>query len=182
MLSVGLLMMWSGWGSTNPVTTISDVLSGKPISERQARHNPLSDTGSGLNAGDAVSGGGIVGRSSPVTAGGGAVNAANAAFSAGFRGVSLIVAIAVAGAESNYNATSVSPTGDYGLWQINKAAHPQMMTNVFDPNQNARYAYQISAAGTNWGAWSAYKNGAYRSHLNEAKDAAKQVSGYVNPS
>lgn len=43
--------------------------------------------------------------------------------------------------ESNYNASAISPTGDYGLMQINKVNHGWMksklgLTDMLDPYQN----------------------------------------------
>jgi Lysozyme like domain/LysM domain len=70
------------------------------------------------------------------------------------------MAASVAMAESGGNPDAVSPTADYGLWQINEPAHPGQAT--LDPAGNARAAVAISSGGTNWEPWVTYQTGAYR--------------------
>jgi hypothetical protein len=67
----------------------------------------------------------------------------------------------VAYAESSYRRTAVSPTADYGLFQINFAAHHRrgesraaFAARMFDLDRNARYAARLSRGGHDWGAWS----------------------------
>lgn len=116
------------------------------------------------------------------------LDAARAAYAAGFRGQSLVTAIAIAGAESGYNPTSHNtkpPDDSVGLWQINyygnlrpgRTATYGPPEALLDPTANARAAYAISSGGNNFGAWTTYTSGAYRSHLSEAAAAAAQVSG-----
>lgn len=67
-----------------------------------------------------------------------------------------INACAVAWAESGGNDHAVSPSRDYGIWQINESNFAsQGLTRVtaMDPDENARVAVRMSSNGTNWGPW-----------------------------
>jgi len=70
------------------------------------------------------------------------------------------MAAEIAMAESGGNPNAISPTADYGLWQIN-ASHGAEAT--LDPQANAEAAVAISSDGTDWGAWTTYMTGAYAS-------------------
>lgn len=98
---------------------------------------------------------------------------ARVAFGAGFRGESLVIAVAVSKAESGHNTTIVSRTGDYGLWQINKAAHGRSYDwgRITVPAYNAQAAFKISGSGTNWRPWSVFKSGKYKAHMGAARAA-----------
>ena len=61
--------------------------------------------------------------------------------------------------ESGGNPNAISPTDDFGLWQIN-GSHGSMAT--LNPAGNARSAVSISSDGRNWGPWTTYTSGAYR--------------------
>jgi Lysozyme like domain len=65
----------------------------------------------------------------------------------------------IAMAESGGNPNAISPTDDFGLWQIN-GSHGSMAT--LNPAGNARSAVSISSDGRNWGPWTTYTSGAYR--------------------
>jgi LysM repeat protein len=70
------------------------------------------------------------------------------------------MAAEIAMAESGGNQYAVSPTDDYGYWQINMPSWgPAMAT--FDPIGNAKAAIKISQDGTNWSPWTTYVTGAY---------------------
>lgn len=97
---------------------------------------------------------------------------------AGGSPASAAVAAAIALAESGGrpDAHNPKPPDDsYGLWQINMLgrlgpARRQQFglssnTALFDPLTNAKAAVAISGGGSNFGAWSTYTNGAYKSHL-----------------
>jgi LysM repeat protein len=68
------------------------------------------------------------------------------------------MAASIAMAESGGNQFAVSPTSDYGYWQIN-ASHGSEAT--FNPLGNAQAAVSISSDGTNWSPWTTYQTGAY---------------------
>lgn len=71
---------------------------------------------------------------------------------------------AIAMAESGGNSQAVSPTNDYGLWQINSTNFnvvPGGQSGVFNPENNAKAAVAIyHSQGLN--AWSTYRTGAYK--------------------
>jgi Lysozyme like domain len=82
------------------------------------------------------------------------------ASSAGFQGDALRLAIAVGMAESGGIPTKVTTSPrehSVGLWQINIKAHPQYTEQwLLDPTNNARAAYELSKAGTDWHPWAAF--------------------------
>jgi len=54
----------------------------------------------------------------------------------------------------------------YGLWQINRRAHPQYSAaTLYTAAGNARAAVAISDHGHNWTPWSTYLDGAYKQYL-----------------
>ncbi len=70
------------------------------------------------------------------------------------------LAAAVAMAESGGKSSVVGPTGDYGLWQVHQAAHPQFSrAGLLDPTYNAQAAFAISKGGTDWTPWATFNNG-----------------------
>jgi LysM repeat protein len=69
------------------------------------------------------------------------------------------IAAEIAMAESGGNQYALSPTNDYGYWQINGSHGPAMAT--FNPIGNAKAAIAISNDGHDWGAWTTYTSGAY---------------------
>jgi len=69
------------------------------------------------------------------------------------------MAAEIAEAESGGNQYALSPTNDYGYWQINGSHGPAMAT--FNPMGNAKAAIAISDNGRDWGAWTTYTSGAY---------------------
>ncbi len=68
------------------------------------------------------------------------------------------MAAEIAMAESGGNQYALSPTDDYGYWQIN-ASNGALAT--FDAYGNARSAITLSDDGTNWDAWTTYTSGVY---------------------
>jgi LysM repeat protein len=68
------------------------------------------------------------------------------------------MAAEIAMAESGGNQYALSPTDDYGYWQIN-ASNGALAT--FNAYGNARAAVILSGNGSNWGAWTTYTSGAY---------------------
>lgn len=68
------------------------------------------------------------------------------------------MAAEIAMAESGGNQYALSPTDDYGYWQIN-ASNGSLAT--FNAYGNARSAITLSNDGTNWSPWTTYTSGAY---------------------
>lgn len=68
------------------------------------------------------------------------------------------MAAEIAMAESGGRQYALSPTDDYGYWQIN-ASNGSLAT--FNAYGNARAAITLSDDGTNWSAWTTYTSGAY---------------------
>jgi len=65
-----------------------------------------------------------------------------------------LTAECIAHFESGGNSRALSPTNDYGIWQINGSHGPAMAT--FDPMGNARAAIIISDNGRNWSQWTTH--------------------------
>ena len=110
------------------------------------------------------------------------------AHEAGFRGQDLTIAVAVALAESGgdpraHNATP--PDNSYGLWQINMLGSMgparrrefglESNRELFDPAENARAANKISGDGRSWTPWTTYTSGAYKRHLDEARQGVEAM-------
>jgi LysM repeat protein len=70
------------------------------------------------------------------------------------------MAAEIAMAESGGNQYALSPTNDYGYWQINGSHGPAQAT--FDPIGNAKAAIAISDDGNDWYPWTTYVTGAYQ--------------------
>lgn len=66
-----------------------------------------------------------------------------------------VQAFNVAWCESRFNVKAVSPTGDYGLFQINRQAHDNWVDfgRIFDPFYNVRVARRLYNAGGFSGPW-----------------------------
>jgi hypothetical protein len=117
---------------------------------------------------------------------------AQACYNAGFRGEALKTAIAVALAESHTgngvgNATALNDHGEFsvGMFQINVNGYLasrlqkwgfSTWTDLWDPEKNAKAAYQISGHGKHFGAWSVYKHGSYLKYMSRANAAAATVN------
>lgn len=107
---------------------------------------------------------------------------------AGFTGQNLVIAVAVALAESAGNASAhgdVAIGGSFGLWQVYCMAHPHLIPPEnpdsvawYDPYQNARWAYEISR-GSNWRPWSTYKHGTYLAFMDRAQEAVVRLIGAI---
>jgi hypothetical protein len=147
-----------------------------------------SGAGGGLGQGfDAVSF--LKGLLTPSSSGGSSVagtkltpaQIANYAAQAGFTGLGLVTAVAVALAESaggNTNAWNQVGEDSRGLWQINVApnANPSYgSSNLFDPLTNAKAAYALSNGGTDWHLWTTFTGGAYKTYLAVATAAVSAM-------
>lgn len=90
--------------------------------------------------------------------------AVDAAYNAGFRDANLVTAVAIAGAESSYDASQFTHQipgnkveDSVGLWQISLVYHPEYDKETLkDPRANADAAYKLSSGGSNWHPWSTY--------------------------
>ena len=69
-----------------------------------------------------------------------------------------LMAAEIARAESGGNPNAISPTDDFGLWQINASNGSLATLNTY---QNARSAIILSHDGTDWNPWTTYRIGAY---------------------
>ena len=79
--------------------------------------------------------------------------------SAGGAKAEAFMAAEIAMAESGGSQYALSPTNDYGYWQINGSHGPALAT--FNAYGNARAAIIISDDGTDWDPWTTYVTGAY---------------------
>lgn len=70
------------------------------------------------------------------------------------------MAAEIAMAESGGQQYAVSPSDDYGYWQINMPSWGPGMAS-FVPIVNAESAIKISQDGSNWSPWTTYTSGAY---------------------
>ena len=106
---------------------------------------------------------------------------------AGFTGDGLVMAIAVALAESGGDPSAAGKNGpsahcpngstDRGLWQINDCWHPEFSdAQCYDPKGCAQAAYTISNQGADWSPWNTYKNGSYQQFMARARAAAAAVT------
>lgn len=99
---------------------------------------------------------------------------------AGFTGLDLIAAVAVALAESSGDPNAHGDTtlgtgsGSIGLWQIYLDAHPEYGDGeaLYSPQANAEAAFKIyTAARRQFTPWSTYKNGAFANYMRTAWQA-----------
>lgn len=108
---------------------------------------------------------------------------------AGFSGNALKMAYAIVMAESRGNAKAYNGKGldrSYGLFQINmygdmgparrKQFGLSSNEELWDPLTNAKIAYKISNGGKNWGPWSTYIYGNYKTYYGGSMGA--QVTNY----
>jgi Lysozyme like domain len=107
---------------------------------------------------------------------------AQAAHDAGFTGNDLVIAIAVAKAESGWRPSVVSPrnpdgTKDCGLWQINSIHKDLLRKNsCFDPKANARMARVVwRNANGSWSSWATYQHSKHLQFISEARTLAAGV-------
>jgi hypothetical protein len=78
--------------------------------------------------------------------------------SAGGNPADAFMAAEIAMAESGGNQYALSPTDDYGYWQINVSNGALATFNAYG---NARSAIILSDDGTNWSPWTTYTEGLY---------------------
>lgn len=118
------------------------------------------------------------------------VAVAQVAYRAGFRNsrsrADLTIAVAVSAGESGWNTTAhnpVYPDDSYGLWQINRLAHPWARPpGIYNAQTNANAAWRVyTQAGHSWRPWTVYTRGIYRQHMTAAATAvaALKIVGSV---
>lgn len=114
------------------------------------------------------------------------------AYAAGFRGEDLVLAVAIAMAESSGNPESVNntpSTGDYsvGLWQINyysslRAERTRMFgppEGLTNPAKNAAAAYTLYRNRGGFRDWSTYNRGAHLRYMSAARSAIASLGSRV---
>lgn len=76
---------------------------------------------------------------------------------AGFRGENVKEAWAIAMRESGGRPDAISSTGDYGVFQFNRAAHHKQewwdTDRLLTRDYNVKVAYRVSKGGKWWGPW-----------------------------
>lgn len=118
-------------------------------------------------------------------------------YNAGFRSDRLKTAFAIAKAESSGRPKAYNPpsnkTGDdsYGIFQINMIGNLgpdrrqrydlERDEDLFDPDRNARVAFEMSNKGKDWGAWTTYTGGKYKQFLKDADKAFEQFKSKKTP-
>lgn len=107
------------------------------------------------------------------------IQVAQYGYNAGFRGDTLVRAVAVALAESggipaNQN-TNTNGSVDRGLWQINSVHSQYDYAKLYDPQYNANAAWQISNQGQNWHPWTTFNTGAYLQFIPRAVKAVNSL-------
>jgi len=114
---------------------------------------------------------------------------------AGFSGASLATAYGIVKAESGGRAKALNDTRpdlSYGLFQINmidklgpaRRERFGLSSNedLFDPNVNARVAYQISNGGTNFKPWTTYTSGKYKQFVDSMPSGGSTGLSVATPS
>ncbi len=114
---------------------------------------------------------------------------------AGFRSEALLTIVAIARAESGFDAAAVGDTTlvdetwgpSIGLLQV-RSLHVDRGTGRIrdelansDPAHNARAGWEISARGTRFTPWSVFTSGAYERHLADVWSACHAVDPTVPP-
>jgi hypothetical protein len=109
-----------------------------------------------------------------------------AAWSAGFNGDPLVIAVAITQPESGRNDQSryVSPREDSrGLWQINTYAHPQFDgQQLYDRMYNARAAMTVYRnAGSRFTPWTTYVAGKHLPYIGAAQAGVAELRSIGYP-
>lgn len=89
---------------------------------------------------------------------------------AGFSGAGLVTIVSIAKAESGLRTdVNSAPNNDVwgsidrGIVQMNSHWHPEVSNAcAYDPLCSFKAAFRISSGGTNFNAWSTFKNGSYK--------------------
>lgn len=119
-----------------------------------------------------------------------AIEAGKALYAAGFRGGSLVTALAIAGAESGFRPNAIGDVDlqdnkwgpSVGYMQIRSLKpaylHLEPIRNydrLFDPYYNAKAAWQISKQGTDFKPWTTFTSQAFQGFWKVAQEALETV-------
>lgn len=104
----------------------------------------------------------------------------------GFRGKHVVTALAVAKAESDFDAANTNYAAASGKWgpavgrfQIRELKNPRLRAEpdglpsrprLDEGLRQQRFDYDLRSGGKHWGCWSAYTNGAYRKYVTQARE------------
>lgn len=70
----------------------------------------------------------------------------------------------------------------YGLWQINRDAHPRYSAStLYTAQGNAAAAVAIAVGGSSFQPWTTYKTGAYKQYLTGTVSITPQPGGTFTP-
>jgi len=114
----------------------------------------------------------------------------DAAIKAGFKGQALLIAIAIAGAESSFKPDALGDLAiqtakwgpSVGLWQIRSLKFWNSYSGVdalrdasrlTDPYFNAKAAFAISKGGTDFTPWSTFTSNAFTPYMVTAANAVR---------
>jgi hypothetical protein len=102
---------------------------------------------------------------------------------AGFKGNGLRIAWAIAMRESGGRANAISSTGDYGVFQFNRAAHSSQpwwnTTKMLERDYNIMIAYQISQGGKTFYPWDIDGKGRHKGNYTSSGVYNKYKSWYM---
>lgn len=101
---------------------------------------------------------------------------------AGFKDRGLRVAWSIAMRESGGRADAISPTGDYGVFQFNKAAMGKLSwwntDKLLTRNYNLKIAYRVSQKGKTFYPWDISGKGEHQARYTSSHVYAKYKSWY----
>ena len=101
---------------------------------------------------------------------------------AGFKGKGLRIAWAIAMRESGGRADAISSTGDYGVFQFNRAAHSDQpwwnTTKMLDRDYNIMIAYKMSQGGKTFYPWDIDGKGRHKANYSSRGSYNKYKSWF----
>ena len=107
---------------------------------------------------------------------------AQALHKAGFKGNGLRIAWAIAMRESGGRANAISSTGDYGVFQFNRAAHSKQpwwdTAKMLNRKYNIMIAFQVSQKGKTFYPWDIDGNGKHKGNYTSKGVYNKYLSWY----
>lgn len=107
---------------------------------------------------------------------------AKALYKAGFRKNGLRIAWAIAMRESGGRANAISSTGDYGVFQFNRAAHSKQpwwdTSKMLDRKYNIMIAFEITQGGKTFYPWDIDGKGRHKANYTSSGVYNKYKSWY----